>query len=63
MNSFIIDVLETRNQTWQGTVTWVGSDETKHFRSALELVELIDSVVGGERPEFENREHKKTDAQ
>jgi hypothetical protein len=63
MNSFIIDVLETRNQTWQGTVTWVGSDEKRHFRSALELVELIDSVVGEERPEFENRGQQKTDAQ
>ncbi|MQM72018.1 MAG: hypothetical protein DUD26_06685 [Eubacteriaceae bacterium] len=53
MNSFIIDVLETRNQTWQGTVTWVGSDEKKKFRSVLELVSLIDSVVGEDRPEFE----------
>lgn len=59
MNSFIIDVLETRNQTWQGTVTWVDSDETKHFRSALELVELIDSAVGEGRLEFEGQSGNK----
>lgn len=48
MNSFVVNVLDTRNHTWQGTVTWVESQRTESFRSAIELMELINSVVGTE---------------
>ena len=52
MNSFIVNVLDTRNHTWQGTVTWVESQRTESFRSAIELMELINSVVGTEEIAF-----------
>lgn len=53
MDSFVINVLDNRNHTWQGTITWVESDKKQSFRSALELIELMDSVVGREQPFFE----------
>lgn len=53
MDSFVINVLDNRNHTWQGTITWVESDKKQSFRSALELIELMDSVVGREQPSFE----------
>ncbi|WP_235847912.1 hypothetical protein [Mobilibacterium timonense] len=53
MDSFVINVLDNRNHTWQGTITWVESDKKQNFRSALELIELMDSVIGREHPAFE----------
>jgi len=45
-NTFIITILNNQHATWQGTITWVNTKNTQHFRSALELIKLIDSVVG-----------------
>ena len=49
--SFVVDILQTRNATWQGTVTWVDGGETQSFRSALELLRLIDSALEPETGE------------
>ncbi|MEE3420887.1 MAG: hypothetical protein VZR02_07275 [Lachnospiraceae bacterium] len=43
--SFIIDVEDNQNHTWQGKITWVQAGRTVPFRSALELMDLMDSVV------------------
>lgn len=43
--TFIVDIKSTQNNTWQGTVNWVGNQEIKPFRSALELMKLIDSAL------------------
>ena len=49
-STFIIKILERRNSTWQGEVTWVEKNQTMHFRSALELLKLVDSSeIGGSR--------------
>ncbi len=42
-STFIIKILERRNSTWQGEVTLVEKNQTMHFRSALELLKLVDS--------------------
>ena len=34
-----------QNATWQGTVVWTEKEETKRFRSALELLKLMDSAI------------------
>lgn len=47
--NFVIRILNTQNATWQGTVTWTDGKRTEAFRSALELIRLIDSVVTEER--------------
>lgn len=41
--TFVVKILSRRNSTWQGEVTWVERQQTKHFRSALELLKLVDS--------------------
>lgn len=47
-SSFIVNVTHRQNATWQGTVTWVDENRTQSFRSALELMFLIDSAVSAE---------------
>lgn len=47
-NSFILEVLDNQNQSWQGTLEWVQGRKKVSFRSALELLRMIDSVVGSE---------------
>lgn len=43
--TFVVQVLHTQNATWQGTVTWAGTGKTETFRSALELIRLMDSAL------------------
>ena len=47
-NTFVVKVLDTQNSTWQGTVSWTESKRQEHFRSALELIRLIDSAIAQE---------------
>ena len=47
-NSFILEVVDTQNQSWQGTLEWVQGKKKISFRSALELLRMINSVVGDE---------------
>ena len=46
--SFLVDISHQQNATWQGTVTWIDKNMTQSFRSALELIRLIDSTMTGE---------------
>ena len=41
----MVRILNTQNATWQGTVTWTDGRRTESFRSALELIRLIDSTL------------------
>ena len=43
--SFVIQILSTQNATWQGTLTWMDGRKKQPFRSALELIKLIDSTL------------------
>ena len=43
--TFIIKILNKSNSTWQGTVTWVEESKTQNFRSALELIKIIDGAI------------------
>ncbi|WP_330546961.1 hypothetical protein [Butyrivibrio sp. CB08] len=43
--TFIVKVDNYQNGTWQGRVIWADENVTEHFRSALELVKLIDEAV------------------
>lgn len=43
--TFIVQVQYRQNATWQGQVVWVEKNQTKKFRSALELIKLIDSAT------------------
>lgn len=43
--TFVVRILNTDNATWQGTVVWTEGKKTVPFRSALELLRLIDGAV------------------
>ena len=44
MAAFLIRVTKN-NGTWQGAISWTDEGITKNFRSALELIKLMDSAV------------------
>lgn len=43
--TFIVRIHDTQNQTWQGTILWAEKQKQVGFRSALEMLKLIDSVI------------------
>ena len=43
--SFKVDMLFRQNASWQGSLTWLEQELSAQFRSALELVFLLDSVL------------------
>lgn len=54
--TFIVDIKNTQHQSWQGEITWVQGNRKEYFRSALELVRLVDSVIPREDEDDENYE-------
>jgi hypothetical protein len=42
--TFVVKIRYRQNSTWQGHVTWVEENKTVPFRSALELLKLLDSA-------------------
>lgn len=46
--SFVVNVKSQENHSWQGTITWVEGKKTEHFRSALEMIRLMDSTLSSE---------------
>ena len=46
--TFLVKILSQQNSTWQGSITWMEEQKTQNFRSALELIKLIDGVLDGE---------------
>lgn len=43
--TFLLNVKYRQNSTWQGSVTWVDEQREQYFRSALELLKLIDGAL------------------
>ncbi|MBE5056972.1 hypothetical protein INF37_13345 [Pseudoflavonifractor sp. DSM 107456] len=43
--TFVVQVISAQNATWQGVVTWAEGKRKQPFRSALELLKLIDSSL------------------
>ena len=44
--TFIVRVMYRQHASWQGEVTWIDGQKKEYFRSALELVRLIDGALG-----------------
>ncbi|MDD6411149.1 MAG: hypothetical protein PUG03_05070 [Oliverpabstia intestinalis] len=54
--TFIIDIVDTKDSTWQGKVNWVNGQKEQNFRSVMELLRLVDSVVSeGEEGHLEGK--------
>ena len=43
--TFVIQVQYRQNSSWQGQVIWAEGNRCEHFRSALELMKLIDGAM------------------
>lgn len=43
--TFIVQVQYRQNSSWQGQVIWAEGNRCEHFRSALELMKLIDGAM------------------
>ena len=43
--TFLVEVIDQQNSSWQGTVKWLNTGNQKNFRSALELIRLLDSAL------------------
>ena len=56
LGTFIIRVQQRQGATWQGRVTWADQNKTIHFRSALELIKLIESGIEAGHPELVEEE-------
>lgn len=56
--TFVVHVKYRQHSTWQGEVVWAEKNEKRTFRSALELLKLIDSALEdkNETVAEENRE-------
>lgn len=37
--------MKQQNDSWQGSVTWADTNETQYFRSALELLHMMNDAV------------------
>ncbi len=46
-STFIVKIINNQNSTWQGSITWVEEQKTQNFRSALEMIKMIDGVLDG----------------
>lgn len=57
-NTFVIKIVNQQNATWQGSVTWTEEQKVQNFRSALELLKLI-NVALGENSGAEGGSHEK----
>ena len=54
--SFMITVRENDDKIWQGDITWIENNRTQQFRSALELLNLINSALEDDREEEKKNE-------
>ena len=43
--TFVIHVQFRQNATWQGRILWLEREENQEFKSALELIKLIDGAL------------------
>lgn len=42
--TFLVHIKFRQNASWQGSITWVEKEKTQNFRSALEMLKLIDEA-------------------
>jgi|Cm1ome_4_1110797.scaffolds.fasta_scaffold06949_2 hypothetical protein len=54
--TFAVRVIFRQNASWQGSVTWLEGGREESFRSALELVLLMDSALNGTKSDLQKRD-------
>lgn len=43
--TFVVHVNKCENDSWQGQITWADRDEKINFRSAMELINIMDAAL------------------
>lgn len=43
--TFVVEVRQRQNASWQGSVNWLEGDLQRTFQSTLELLKLMDSAI------------------
>ena len=46
--TFAVRIMFRQNASWQGSVSWLEGGREESFRSALELLQIMDSALSGE---------------
>ena len=59
--TFIIYVKYRQNATWQGEVIWADKKKKKCFRSALELIKMIDGALNSEEEKMQTKTETEED--
>lgn len=56
--TFVIHVKYRQNSTWQGDIFWAEKQEKVNFRSALEMLKLIDSALDQTEEDAHNEKNE-----
>lgn len=59
-SQLLINLRHQQHNSWQGSVQRLDNGETVNFRSALELMVLIEGVVGEQTTMHDNQERLRT---
>ena len=43
--TFLVEVVDQQNASWQGSINWLNRNKKESFRSALEMIRLMDSAL------------------
>ena len=57
--TFVVEVIDQQNASWQGSVNWINTGKKENFRSALELIRLIDSALLSEQKDSDAEKKEK----
>lgn len=52
--SFVVSIHHQENHSWQGTIQWLETGKTLHFRSQLEMLRLMDEATNMEMDQKED---------
>ena len=58
--TFVVKIEYCQNETWQGQVIWAEEHRTERFRSALELIKLMNEALANEAQVLEQESQTKT---
>lgn len=47
--TFVVRMMYRQHSSWQGEVTWIDREKKEYFRSAMELIKLLDSAVNASK--------------
>lgn len=53
--TFLVNVQYCQNSTWQGYVVWAEKNKKKYFKSALEMMRLIDDALESAGTEYSEK--------